>query len=89
MLTALPHETSIESETRAVQVQGLKAPKEIEAHLPFGPEIQQAENDEESDALNVFNTPTEKFYELTVKRIECELGLICGTDPSGKAKHPS
>ena len=70
-------------------MQVLKAPIKLEAHLPFGPEIQQAETDEEADALNVFNTHTEKLYELTVRRIEDELKLIFGTDPYGKAKRPS
>ena len=67
----------------------LKAQKKFEAHLPYGPEQQQEEEDDATDALAVFNTPTEQLYELTLRRIESELDRINGVDPEAKAKHPS
>ena len=84
-----PARLLLRAQPRAVQVQVLKEPKKFETHLPFGPENQQQGDDEEGDALKIFNTPTDELFQQAVRRIETELSLICGTDPEAQAKFQS
>jgi len=84
-----PARLLLRAKPRAIQVQVLKAPKKFEAHLPHGPQNQQHEEDEEGDALTNYNTTTDELFKQAIRRIEGELGAICGTDPKDAAKFAS